>query len=168
MFKISNFPKDIFYNFVNLQRNFLFLNKGKKYFIGYCLNNNDTNNKLKFYFYNNKNKKFITIKMQSQNELNNDNNNFENKILSTRIGDITYLNSENSKKVDDILMGENYKYSIDQLMEIAGLSVAKCIDNYLQEENKSKNKNKILLICGPGSKYINYMIKKHKINNYFL
>jgi NAD(P)H-hydrate epimerase len=115
--------------------------------------------------------------MQSQTkgekESNNDINNYnpDNKIIPTRIGDITYLNSENAKKVDDLLMGENYKYSIDQLMEIAGLSVAKCIDNFLQENKneKEKKRNKILVICGPGSKLKLFNIKiKIQLNDYYL
>lgn len=96
---------------------------------------------------------FIAKKMQSQNII--EHNLFFNKIISTRIGDITYLNSENSKKVDDLLMSENYKYSIDQLMEIAGLSVAECVNDFLQEKKEILKNGKILVICGPGSKIIN-------------
>ena len=40
---------------------------------------------------------------------------------------IPYINAETSALVDKELMGE-YNYSIDQLMEIAGLTVAKVIN----------------------------------------
>jgi len=40
---------------------------------------------------------------------------------------IPYINAETSALVDKELMGA-YKYSIDQLMEIAGLTVAKVVN----------------------------------------
>jgi hypothetical protein len=65
---------------------------------------------------------------------------------------ISYLNSEQSKVVDDILMSPEVNFSIDQLMEIAGLSVAIAINKEI--DNKSgdwKNIRRILNISGPGS-----------------
>ena len=41
---------------------------------------------------------------------------------------IPYINAETSALVDKELMG-SYNYSIDQLMEIAGLTVAKVVNN---------------------------------------
>ncbi len=41
-----------------------------------------------------------------------------------------------------------YNYSIDQLMEIAGLTVAKVVN---QEFIKSTKNCKILTLCGPGN-----------------
>lgn len=76
---------------------------------------------------------------------------FENKNVKTNIGEITYLNAEDAKKVDELLMGSEYGYSIDQLMEIAGLSVAKAIDDAIRTEKEFSNAKKILCISGPGS-----------------
>lgn len=59
-----------------------------------------------------------------------------------------YLNQEEAANIDLELFNE-YKYSVDQLMELAGLScshaVAKC---YRQNEI---NKKCILICCGPGN-----------------
>ncbi len=76
----------------------------------------------------------------------------ENIIVNTTIGNIPFLNSENSKIVDDLLMGKSYGYSIDQLIEIAGLSVAKTIDEAIKTENEFSTIKKILNVSGPGSK----------------
>ena len=51
---------------------------------------------------------------------------------------IPYINAETSALVDKELMGE-YNYSIDQLMEIAGLTVAKIINQEFILKNKIKN-----------------------------
>ena len=60
---------------------------------------------------------------------------------------IPYINAETSANVDKELMGA-YNYSIDQLMEIAGLTVAKVVN---QEFIKSTQNCKILTLCGPGN-----------------
>lgn len=80
--------------------------------------------------------------------------NYQNKDVKTNIGLISYLNSETAKKVDENLMGINYGYSIDQLMEVAGLSVAQAIDKAINTEIEFRNIKKILCICGPGSMYL--------------
>lgn len=58
-----------------------------------------------------------------------------------------YLNQEQATNIDLELFNE-YKYSVDQLMELAGLScahaVAKC---YRQNDLKKR----ILVCCGPGN-----------------
>ena len=59
---------------------------------------------------------------------------------------IPFINAEISQKIDQELMG-NYSYSIDQLMEIAGLTVAKVVN---QEFVKGKT-CKRLTLCGPGN-----------------
>ena len=60
--------------------------------------------------------------------------------------EIPFINAEISQKIDQELMG-NYSYSIDQLMEIAGLTVAKVVN---QEFVKGKT-CKILTLCGAGN-----------------
>jgi len=61
---------------------------------------------------------------------------------------IPFINSEQSKLIDETLM-TTFNYSIDQLMEIAGLSVATVITNEILKNNPVNKK--ILCICGPGN-----------------
>ena len=67
--------------------------------------------------------------------------------METKENLIPYINAETSANVDKELMGA-YNYSIDQLMEIAGLTVAKVVN---QEFIKSTKNCKILTLCGPGN-----------------
>ena len=60
--------------------------------------------------------------------------------------EIPFIDAETSQKIDQELMG-SYSYSIDQLMEIAGLTVAKVVNQEFVKGNKSK----ILTLCGPGN-----------------
>jgi len=62
---------------------------------------------------------------------------------------IPYINAETSALVDKELMG-TYKYSIDQLMEIAGLTVAKVVNQEYVIKSNKKNL-KIITLCGPGN-----------------
>lgn len=68
-------------------------------------------------------------------------------IHTTNAVNMKYLNQEEATNIDLELFNE-YKYSVDQLMELAGLScahaVAKC---YQQNELKKR----ILICCGPGN-----------------
>ncbi len=64
---------------------------------------------------------------------------------------ISYIDSNLSKEIDDTLMSEEYGYSIDQLMEIAGLSVSIAIDKVVNEEDGWQGVKKILNISGPGN-----------------
>jgi NAD(P)H-hydrate repair Nnr-like enzyme with NAD(P)H-hydrate epimerase domain len=65
---------------------------------------------------------------------------------------ISYVNSEKSRLIDEELMGQDIGYSIDQLMEIAGLSVALSIHDVVKNNTEWNNVKKILNISGPGSK----------------
>lgn len=60
-----------------------------------------------------------------------------------------YLNQTEAINVDTELFS-TYKYSVDQLMELAGLSCAHAISKCypLNHENRSK---RILFCCGPGN-----------------
>lgn len=60
--------------------------------------------------------------------------------------EIPFINAETSQKVDQQLMGD-YSYSIDQLMEIAGLTVAKVVNQEFVKDKKCK----IITLCGPGN-----------------
>ena len=62
---------------------------------------------------------------------------------------IPYINAETSVLVDKELMG-TYNYSIDQLMEIAGLTVAKVVNQEYVLKSKQNNL-KIITLCGPGN-----------------
>lgn len=57
---------------------------------------------------------------------------------------VTYLNQQEAINIDLELFNE-YKYSVDQLMELAGLSAACAIDDAY------KGASKIIVYCGPGN-----------------
>lgn len=59
---------------------------------------------------------------------------------------ISYLTQREAAEVDEILMGP-LGFSVDQLMELAGLSVATSI----AEVYKPSEYSRVLAICGPGN-----------------
>jgi hydroxyethylthiazole kinase-like uncharacterized protein yjeF len=59
---------------------------------------------------------------------------------------ISYLTQAQAASVDEALMGE-LGFSIDQLMELAGLSVASAIAEVYGVQDHSR----VLVICGPGN-----------------
>ncbi|CAM8982202.1 unnamed protein product [Rhodiola kirilowii] len=59
---------------------------------------------------------------------------------------ISYLTQQEATEIDQMLMGP-LGFSIDQLMELAGLSVASAIADVY----KSSDYNRVLTICGPGN-----------------
>ncbi|EOY15377.1 Pyridoxin 5'-phosphate oxidase isoform 5 [Theobroma cacao] len=61
-------------------------------------------------------------------------------------GSITYLTQREAAEIDEILMGP-LGFSVDQLMELAGLSVA----TSMAEVYKPSEYNRVLAICGPGN-----------------
>ncbi|KAM7257864.1 hypothetical protein ACFE04_013605 [Oxalis oulophora] len=67
-------------------------------------------------------------------EENNNNNN------------ISYLSQQEAKEIDEALMGP-LGFSVDQLMELAGLSVAASI----AEVYKPPDYGRVLVLCGPGN-----------------
>jgi NAD(P)H-hydrate epimerase len=77
-----------------------------------------------------------------------ENKNENDKITKKNKSKITFINSEQSKLIDETLM-TTFNYSIDQLMEIAGLTCAKIISNEILKLNPISQK--ILCICGPGN-----------------
>ncbi|KAL6997367.1 Pyridoxine/pyridoxamine 5'-phosphate oxidase 1, chloroplastic [Sarracenia purpurea var. burkii] len=59
---------------------------------------------------------------------------------------ISHLSQREAAEIDEILMG-SLGFSVDQLMELAGLSVATAI----AEVYRSSDYNRVLAICGPGN-----------------
>lgn len=58
---------------------------------------------------------------------------------------IKFLNQKEAQNIDEELFNE-YKFSLDQLMELAGYACAVAIENVY-----SGSSNKILICCGPGN-----------------
>eukprot|EP00292_Cryptomonas_paramecium_P019969 CAMPEP_0113701480 /NCGR_PEP_ID=MMETSP0038_2-20120614/24605_1 /TAXON_ID=2898 /ORGANISM="Cryptomonas paramecium" /LENGTH=179 /DNA_ID=CAMNT_0000625391 /DNA_START=207 /DNA_END=743 /DNA_ORIENTATION=+ /assembly_acc=CAM_ASM_000170 len=65
--------------------------------------------------------------------------------MSTKT-DVSYLSSEQATAIDEALMGP-LGFSIDQLMELAGLSVATAA----AEEYPLQKCPRVLIVCGPGN-----------------
>lgn len=61
-----------------------------------------------------------------------------------------YLGQEESQKLDQELFND-YKFSLDQLMEIAGLSVAEALASCYTREGLAAQDPKVLIVCGPGN-----------------
>ncbi|KAL5059465.1 hypothetical protein RYX36_031069 [Vicia faba] len=59
---------------------------------------------------------------------------------------VTYLKQQESTEIDETLMGP-LGFSVDQLMELAGLSVATSI----YEVYKPGEYSRVLIVCGPGN-----------------
>lgn len=72
---------------------------------------------------------------------------------------ISYINASVAKEIDENLMKlkEGLKgdsgFSIDQLMELAGLSVASSIQDFVRysDDEAQQSNKKILILCGPGN-----------------
>eukprot|EP00405_Crypthecodinium_cohnii_P014201 CAMPEP_0206445938 /NCGR_PEP_ID=MMETSP0324_2-20121206/15828_1 /ASSEMBLY_ACC=CAM_ASM_000836 /TAXON_ID=2866 /ORGANISM="Crypthecodinium cohnii, Strain Seligo" /LENGTH=275 /DNA_ID=CAMNT_0053914293 /DNA_START=126 /DNA_END=953 /DNA_ORIENTATION=- len=69
------------------------------------------------------------------------------KTPGAMISAMSFLNQEKAKQVDVDLMSEESGFSIDQLMELAGLSVASA----LAKEYPVETHRRVLIICGPGN-----------------
>lgn len=60
---------------------------------------------------------------------------------------VTYLTQEASQSFDKELMGDDYAFTLQQLMELAGLSVAAAVEKCYSSDKFRR----ILVICGPGN-----------------
>ena len=60
-----------------------------------------------------------------------------------------YLGQEEAQKLDQELFND-YNFSLDQLMEIAGMAVAESVVSYKTECLKGDS-SKVLVVCGPGN-----------------
>lgn len=63
---------------------------------------------------------------------------------------VKYLSQEEAQAVDEELFNE-YQFSVDQLMELAGLSCATAIAKAYPPTSMSKSPPTVLVICGPGN-----------------
>ena len=70
---------------------------------------------------------------------------------STTVNGMTYVSSSDAASIDDDLMGE-LNYTLEQLMELAGLSVAQSFyDAYCTNHQHTMSTYNILVIVGPGN-----------------
>lgn len=76
-------------------------------------------------------------------------------------GSISYLTQREAAEVDETLMGP-LGFSVDQLMELAGLSVATSI----AEVYKPSEYNCILAICGPGNNGGDGLVAAHHLYHF--
>ncbi|GAW82489.1 hypothetical protein, conserved [Plasmodium gonderi] len=67
--------------------------------------------------------------------------------LNSNKMEVSYLSQSLAQKIDNELMSENVGYTTEQLIELAGLSIAQII---YKEYNFNQFK-KVLIICGPGN-----------------
>ncbi|XP_006861660.1 PREDICTED: NAD(P)H-hydrate epimerase [Chrysochloris asiatica] len=63
---------------------------------------------------------------------------------------VKYLSQEEAQAVDQELFNE-YQFSVDQLMELAGLSCATAIAKAYPPTSMSRSPPTVLIICGPGN-----------------
>lgn len=68
---------------------------------------------------------------------------------SNSVDDVSFVDAELAKAIDDRLMSQP-GYSIDQLMELAGYSVA-CAAHDMLHSNPSAKSGIVYILCGPGN-----------------
>ncbi|XP_046874519.1 NAD(P)H-hydrate epimerase isoform X2 [Hypomesus transpacificus] len=69
---------------------------------------------------------------------------------STMAQSIKYLGQEEAQRIDEELFSE-YGFSVDQLMELAGLSCATAVTRAYPASSLVKARPSLLVICGPGN-----------------
>lgn len=75
---------------------------------------------------------------------------FSSRPLTTMAQSIKYLGQEEAQHIDEELFSE-YSFSVDQLMELAGLSCATAITKAYPLSSLMKSRPSLLVICGPGN-----------------
>ncbi|KAG5842760.1 NAD(P)H-hydrate epimerase [Anguilla rostrata] len=70
--------------------------------------------------------------------------------LSTMAQPIKYLGQEEAQRIDEELFTE-YRFSVDQLMELAGLSCATAVAKAYPLDSLVKATPSVLVVCGPGN-----------------
>jgi hydroxyethylthiazole kinase-like uncharacterized protein yjeF len=62
---------------------------------------------------------------------------------------LSYLSQEQATRVDQLLMGPQYGFTVEQLMELAGLAVALAVAE--QYPLSPTHPSRVLCVCGPGN-----------------
>ncbi|XP_034016389.1 NAD(P)H-hydrate epimerase [Thalassophryne amazonica] len=75
---------------------------------------------------------------------------FSSRAASTMAQTIRYLGQEEAQHIDEELFSE-YGFSVDQLMELAGLSCATAVSRAYPISSLVKDRPTLLVICGPGN-----------------
>lgn len=57
-----------------------------------------------------------------------------------------FISQQEAQSIDEKLLSQQYAYSLDQLMELAGLSVAEAVRKFY-----CSGPRRILICCGPGN-----------------
>jgi len=65
-------------------------------------------------------------------------------------GSLLYVSQKEAQNIDEELFSD-YSYSVDQLMELAGLSCAVAFAKAYPQELLTKKEGSVLVICGPGN-----------------
>ena len=68
------------------------------------------------------------------------------KVETVDMTGISFINATQAQEIDMMLM-QTPGFSIDQLMELAGLSVATAVDEFASQLNIDN----VLILCGPGN-----------------
>ena len=74
-------------------------------------------------------------------------------MLSSNKIAFNYINASTALGIDEELMGNEYNYTLEQLMELSGQSVALSIYDCIDKEDDWKKIKKVLTLVGPGSKF---------------
>ncbi|XP_012707018.2 NAD(P)H-hydrate epimerase [Fundulus heteroclitus] len=77
-------------------------------------------------------------------------NRCSSRAASTMAHAVRYLGQEEAQKIDEELFSE-YGFSVDQLMELAGLSCATAVTRAYPLASLVKARPSLLVICGPGN-----------------
>ncbi|KAF9600329.1 hypothetical protein IFM89_007047 [Coptis chinensis] len=75
---------------------------------------------------------------------------------------VRYLSEKEAIEIEEMLMGPSVGFSLDQLMEFFGLSIAAAI----AEIYKSNERGRILLLCGPGSNGGNGLVAARHLHHF--
>lgn len=70
--------------------------------------------------------------------------------MAVNVGSLKYLNQKEATDIDQELFNE-YGFSVDQLMELAGYSCAVAIATCYPLEQQTKDNHAVLVCCGPGN-----------------
>jgi hydroxyethylthiazole kinase-like uncharacterized protein yjeF len=74
-------------------------------------------------------------------------------MVPTATGPVTHLTAADSAAIDEQLMAADgpYRYTLEQLMELAGLAVAQAVYDFAHRMSHATTTTRILVVCGPGN-----------------